>query len=72
MWWKNGEKMENFYRLNSVLLTHKEELIMKLNLIEKIVLKIFKKTFDKVYMMGLTDSFNFCNSSSFTSPNLVK
>ena len=39
---------------------------MKLNLIEKIVLKIFKKTFEKVYKMGLTDSFNFCNSSSFT------
>jgi hypothetical protein len=41
---------------------------MKLNLIEKIVLKIFKKTFNKVYKMGLTDSFNFCSSSSLPSP----
>lgn len=41
---------------------------MKLNLIEKIVLKIFKKTFEKVYKMGLTDSFNFMQGSSFTSP----
>lgn len=32
---------------------------MKLNLFEKLILKIFSKTFDKVYKQGLTDSLNF-------------
>lgn len=32
---------------------------MKLNLFEKLILKIFSKTFDKVYKQGLTDCFNF-------------
>ena len=37
-----------------------------MNLIEKLIVKIFKKTFEKVYKMGLTDSFNFYAGSSFT------
>ena len=37
-----------------------------MNLIEKLIVKLFRRTFKKVYEMGLTDSFNFCNSSSFT------
>lgn len=43
-----------------------------MNIFEKLIMKLFKRTFEKVYKMGLTDSFNFCNNSSFTSPNLVK
>ena len=40
---------------------------MKLNIIEKIVLKLFKKTFEKVYKLGLTDSFNFHESAPLPS-----
>lgn len=32
---------------------------MKLNLFEKLILRVFSKTFNKVYKQGLTDSFNF-------------
>ena len=32
---------------------------MKLNLLERMIMKIFSKTFDKVYKQGLTDCFNF-------------
>lgn len=39
-----------------------------MNLIEKLITKIFKKTFDKVYKMGLTDSFNFMNAPHPCSP----
>ena len=42
-----------------------------MNLIEKLIVKLFRRTFEKVYEMGLTDSFNFCNSSSFT-PQMYK
>ncbi len=35
---------------------------MKLNLFEKLILKIFSKTFEKVYKQGLTDSFNFLSA----------
>ena len=37
---------------------------MKLNLFEKLILKIFSKTFKKVYKQGLTDSFNFMSASA--------
>lgn len=37
---------------------------MKLNLFEKLILKIFSKTFEKVYKQGLTDSFNFVSASA--------
>ena len=32
---------------------------MKLNLLEKLIMKLFAKTFDKAYKQGLTDCFNF-------------
>lgn len=37
-----------------------------MNLFEKLIVKLFRRTFKKVYEMGLTDSFNFCADSSFT------
>ena len=36
---------------------------MKLNLFEKFVVRLFQKTFSKVYKKGMADSFNFCKSS---------
>ena len=41
-----------------------------MNLIEKLIMKLFRRTFKKVYEMGLTDSFNFCNSSSEFTPQM--
>lgn len=36
---------------------------MKLNLFEKVVVRLFKKIFSKVYKIGMADSFNFYKSS---------
>lgn len=41
---------------------------MKLNLIEKILVKMFQKTFEKFYKKGLSDSFNFLQTLS-PAPN---
>ena len=37
------------------------EIIKKLNIKEKIVVKIFKKTFKRVYKLGMIDCFNYYN-----------
>ena len=36
----------------------KEEVLKELNLVEKIIVKIFTKTFNKVYKLGITYGFN--------------
>ena len=36
----------------------KEEVLKKLNFVEKIIVKLFTKTFVKVYKIGITYGFN--------------
>lgn len=46
----------------------KGENAMKLNMIERLIMKIFMSTFKKVYKKGLSDAFNFI-ASPLPPPN---
>lgn len=37
------------------------KIIKELNWKERIVVKIFRKTFYKMYRLGMMDCFNYCN-----------
>lgn len=44
---------------------------MKLNIIEKLLIKIFWGTFDKVYKKGLSDTLNFIQIPSPAPYNTI-
>lgn len=44
---------------------------MKLNILEKILVRMFRKTFEKVYKWGLTNAFNFSKTPSPALNNTI-
>lgn len=44
---------------------------MELNIIERLIIKIFWGTFDKIYKKGLSDTFNFIQTPSPAPYNII-